>query len=228
MRLLFSLFFVLAILPINPEPGGGTIPPIAGQRLLIIGDSLTSGLFASGEQESFAAMVASGTGMHLARHHAAKLSDAIAVWKTYRDWQPNLVVIEVGLNDVSGGVWAAESWRAAYLSLVQDIQSSGAQIVVCTTFWGGIEPTHRNYQIYSQLNDDIRSVASESGAMLADLWADTNGCQECVSRPGDVAAWPPFLGDNFHPSDHGHAVIAKTILDALGVNRMYFPVVTGG
>lgn len=221
MRLLFGLLLLLAFIPPISEPGAGTIPP--SNRILVIGDSLTSGLYADGEADSFAALVASSLGMRLARVHASRLENAAAVWKTYRDWRPDLVVLEIGLNDVSGGVWAAESWRGAYLALVRDIQASGARIVVCTTFWGGIRETHRNYQVYLALNADIRSVALESGVALADLWAATNGCEDCVSRAGDVSNWPPFHGDNFHPNSLGHKRIAQAVLDAPAVSGCASP-----
>ncbi len=222
---LLGLLLIFALLPGNPTPRVRTIPPHT-TRLLVIGDSLTSGLYAAGEEETFASIVAQRTGFHLARVHGTGLRNAVDVWQKYKDWHPDLVVLEVGLNDVSGGVWAAESWRAAYLALVRDIQSSGARIVVCTTFWAGVSDTHRNYRVYEALNADIRSVAIESGAMLADLWVVTNGCEDCVSRATDLSNWPPFRGDNFHPNSKGHAVIAETILGALG-DRLYFPMVAG-
>ncbi|HMS85087.1 MAG TPA: SGNH/GDSL hydrolase family protein [Nitrospira sp.] len=227
MRLLWGLVLLLAFVPQMVGDGYGTIPPAQG-RILVIGDSLTSGLYADGEADSFAALVAAGLGMRLARIHATRLENAAEAWKTYRDWRPDVVVLEIGLNDVSGGVWAAESWRGAYLALVREIEASGAKVVACTTFWGGIREMHRNYQIYQQLNGDIRSVASERGVALADLWAATNGCEDCVSRSGDVSNWPPFHGDNFHPNSLGHQRIAQTILDALKGDRVYFPVVAGG
>lgn len=227
MRLLFGLVLLLAFVPQMGGSGYGTIPPAQG-RILVIGDSLTSGLFADGEADSFAALVASSLGMRLARVHASRLENAAAAWKLYKDWHPDLVVLEVGLNDVAGGVWAAESWRGAYLALVRDIQASGARIVACTTFWGGIHDTHRNYQVYLALNADIRSVALESGVALGDLWAATNGCEDCVSRAGDGSNWPPFHGDNFHPNSIGHKRIAQEILDALAIDSLYFPVVAGG
>ena len=227
MRLLFTLLLLFAFVPSTSDPGAGTIPPVA-KKLLIIGDSLTSGLYAAGEEETFASIVAQRTGFHLARVHATGLRNAVDAWAKYKDWHPDLVVLEVGLNDVSGGVWAAESWRAAYLALVRDIQSGGAGIVACTTFWAGVSDTHRNYQVYEALNADIRSVAREQGVSLADLWGATNGCEDCVSRAGDVSNWPPFHGDNFHPNSLGHKWIAQTILDTLDADRLYFPVVAGG
>lgn len=218
------LLILLLTLPAHAASGRGTIPPVPG-RLLVIGDSLTSGLFASSEQTTFASQVAAATGYQLARKHASRLPQAVAAWTMYRDWRPDLVIVEIGLNDISSGEWAPDTWRSAYSAFIGDIQRSGATVVVATTFWAGVQSSQSNYANYVALNDDIRAVAAERGAILADLWTATEACKDCVSQRTQPSYWPPFLGDNFHPNDAGHAIITKTILAALNERsqRWYFP-----
>lgn len=203
--------------------GDQTVPPVPG-RLLVIGDSLTSGLYASSENNTFASLLATRLGMQLARRHAGTLANAYDVWREVKVWHPEIVIIEVGLNDVSRNVWSPDTWRRNYHDLVADMQGNGATVLVCTTFWAGIGKDHRNYQQYQSLNDDIRQISKETGALLADLWAGTNGCERCVSGVGDDSYFAPhYQGDNFHPNNTGHQLIADAIINALQW-RVYIPV----
>jgi len=191
-----------------------TIPPVEN-RLLILGDSLTSGLYASSEQSTFASIVANELDMQLARRHAATLDLAIAEWSNVRTWRPSLIVIQVGLNDVSKGKYDAHL-GADYMSLVRDMQASGARVIVATMFRAGIKPSHPNYDTYLALNESIRQSARETGATLADLWVATTSCEACVSVPGDDSYFAPdYHGDGFHPNNAGHTLIAQVIIGAL-------------
>ena len=58
--------------------GNGTIP--TPKKLLVIGDSLTNGLYATAEQNTFVSIVSRNTGMPTARRAAATLRDAVPLW----------------------------------------------------------------------------------------------------------------------------------------------------
>lgn len=237
------LLIALAILIVILAPIGcanqasaqdGTIPPSPLpqlNKLLVIGDSLTSGLYATHEQATFVSLLGSNTGYMIGRRNGAVLPVAAQVWAEVKAWQPNIVVIEVGLNDVSRNANTEEfldSWEEQYRALIVDIQATGAKVVLCTTFWGGIQKSHKNFNWYMAYNEVIRELAEEQGVMLADLWAVTLDCDECVSRVYALSYFGPhYHGDNFHPSDRGHAVIAREILKALGFTQYYMPVLEG-
>ena len=223
--LLIASLLLLAAIPSQAEQGNATIPPVAN-RLLILGDSLTSGLYASHEQASFASIVASDLGMDLARKSIRNLPGAVAEWELIKGWHPSIVVIEVGLNDVSKGTLTDSEWASMYAGLLDEIIESGAIPVACTMFWAGIKTGHPNYARYEKYNQMIRDAASEQDARLVDLWGITYGHVEYVSNPKEVSYWGPhYHGDNFHPSDLGHAVIAESISYVILEEDTFLPAV---
>lgn len=214
--------------------GGGTIPK--NQRLLVIGDSLTNGLYATAEQNTFVSVVSRNTGMLTARRAVPTLKDAVPLWVNLKTWQPDVVVIELGINDINGRQWNAQ-WKKDYQALVEDIQASGARVVICTTFWIGIQSDNPIYPLHVGMNNDIRDIARQTGATLADLWTATERCAECVSTPDVISYFSPhYHGDDMHPSDAGHAAIARVVTDAIngvgasGTTRKtyYMPFVANG
>ena len=64
--------------------GGGTIPK--SNRLLVIGDSLTNGLYATAEQNTFVSIVSRNTGMPTARRAVPTLKDAVPLWANLKTW----------------------------------------------------------------------------------------------------------------------------------------------
>ena len=238
-KLIFSIGTIIIALSIfsgvkSNDFGNGTIPK--SQRLLVIGDSLTNGLYATAEQNTFVSIVSRNTGMLTARRAVPTLRDAIPLWTNLKAWQPDVVVIELGINDINGRQWNAQ-WKKDYQALVEDIQATGARVVVCTTFWIGIDSDNPIYALHVGLNNDIRDIARQTGATLADLWAATEGCADCVSTPDVVSYFSPhYHGDNMHPSDAGHAAIASVVTDAINgaftsstTNKTYYlPLVATG
>lgn len=220
--LIFVVILILSLATPLRSVANGTVPPYDRERILFLGDSLTSGLFASAENNTFASLVGAKRNALIARVHVTSLVQAAPKWHEISGWQPSVVVLEIGLNDVSRGQWQRGVWINDYKALVQQIQASGATVLLCTTFWAGIMPGHRNYAAYDGLNADVRTVASETGARLADLWTATLNCEDCVGRAEQWSVFAPYHGDNFHPSDKGHEVIADTIMRALEVVN-YFP-----
>lgn len=201
-----------------------TVPP-AQKKLLVIGDSLTNGLYASHEQATFASVLAQISGYALARRNGAKLPAAVITWGEVKVWNPDIVVLEIGLNDVSLGTVPDSEWAAMYSSLLADMKSTGAKVVACTMFWGGIESSHPNYNRYMLYNQMIRDAAKSNDVSLADLWAATDGCKECVSRSANESYFAPhYHGDNFHPSNYGHEMIAKIVFESIE-KRLYVPFV---
>lgn len=233
-RMLFLVLILAALLNLSAAAqsnGNGvltsTIPPVP-RRLLVIGDSLTVGLYASSENNTFARLLADRTGAQLARRYTPTLEQAITVWQEVKAWKPSVIVLEVGLNDVSGGKVNAD-WATNYERLVLDMVGSGATVIACTVFYGGIQPSHPNYAVYQRVNAGIARAATVTGANLADLWTATNGCAECVSVQNQDSYFAPhYHGDGFHPSDYGHRVIANVIADAITGNVYYLPFVAKG
>ena len=209
--------------PVSAIPGG-TIPN-KQERILFIGDSLTAGLFSTHEQATFVSRLAEMTKQPIARRLASQLYIADHVWSEVRVWNPTIVVIEVGLNDINGGTYTNAQWKAQYVNLSANIMATGAKLIICTTFHFNNKPGDALYERRLQYNQMIRETAAETGATLADLWNATLNCPECVSSPDVVSYFGPYYhGDNFHPSDEGHRKIADEIYRVM-FNRLYFPMV---
>lgn len=212
LQLILIVVLILSWFAVTPNHAtSGTIPPVRN-RLLVLGDSLTSGLYASSENTTYARLVADDTGMQLARRFASTLENAISEWQAVKNWRPALIVLEVGLNDVSKKKYS-DAWVADYYALVRDMQSNGATVVVATMFWAGVKPSHPDYATYMAINQVIRGTP---GAIVADVWDATVNCEGCVSTISDDSYFAPhYHGDGFHPNDTGHRMIAETIIEAL-------------
>lgn len=207
----------------------GTIPPTPQSplRVLVLGDSLTNGLYATHEQATFVSQIGEKTGYQMARRAGSTLPTIVSIWNEVKVWKPDIVIIEIGLNDVSKGTLTIDEWESTYNNLVVDIKSTNAIVVACTMFMfaPGRESDIPNLDRYTLFNSSIRKVANAQGINLADLWLATHDCKDCVSRASELSYFGPhYHGDNFHPSDHGHAVIAGEILRALGFTQYYMPI----
>ena len=220
--LVLTMYFAQYFTQLSADGGQhGTVPP-AG-RILVIGDSLTSGLYVSHEQASFVSRLGELTGLKIARRHASNLRSATDTWAEVKVWSPSIIVLEIGLNDVSKGVTADGEWQNRYSALVADMKASGATVVVCTMFWAGIREDHANYNRYLRYNEMISHAARTHEALVADLWSSTIGCDECISRAEQLSYFAPhYHGDNFHPSDIGHEIIARTIYGEID-SEVYLP-----
>jgi len=225
-KAIFLILLIFVLANCQPSAQGAARP-----RLLVLGDSLSVGLYATSESNAFKHLLAAKLEADLASCRGSNLQHIVICWDEYQAWQPDIVVIEIGLNDVSnfnGLAMAEEEWVDTYASFVETIQATGARVVV-TTMFHGRQPSNPLYATYEQYNDHITQIAAESGATLADVWTATKDCAGCISDPNVTAAFGPgWAGDNFHPSDLGHAVIAETIT-AVFLNRFtYLPFAAQG
>lgn len=219
MRKLYIFLFLLFSLSYQPAQSA------ARPRLLVMGDSLTVGLFATSEQNGFKHHLADLLSADLGSCYGPQLAQVVDCWERYQAWQPDIVVIEVGLNDVSSPQSADSDWTAVYADLVEDIQATGAMVVI-TTMFHGVASSHPNYATYEHYNGHITSIANERHAILADVWAATRDCADCISQPGTPSPFAPYWeGDSFHPSDAGHLLIAETIYQLLQQRQTYLPIV---
>lgn len=221
------IFISVLIMSVSswPEVDAGTIPP-EPESIMILGDSLTSGLYATSEQSTFVSLIGEYTGMKIAREHGSNLDALEKVWEDAKVWNPDIIVVEIGLNDVSRGVLTDSEWKERYLSLIRDMKESGAKVISCTMFWAGIKSTHPKYNRYLRYNEIIEEAARENETDIVDLWSATENCTECVSQSNQISYFAPgYRGDNFHPSDLGHKMIALEILKVV-MSETYLPVLS--
>lgn len=192
----------------------------ARPRLLVIGDSLTAGLAASSERATFKALLALSLDADLGSVRTTRLEDAEGVSLA---WQPDIIILEIGLNDVISPTLAEEEWRTRYGAVLDRLQATGATVVAATPF-RGVYRAHEKFGALERYAGYIREEAGARGVRVADLWG-IECVPACLSQKGDASPFPPlYTGDNFHPNDEGHRRIAGVILRALRPHSLYLPV----
>lgn len=190
---------LLSAAPASPAP-----------RLLVVGDSLAVGLYATAPDRGYAMRLADTLGADLTVLRAATVQAAAAalpgVGGSYAT-----IVVELGLNDASPRYDVSlADYLAQYSALLDALAARwpDARILV-TTLWSGQGETDRR----AAYSAGLQALAQARGRPLADVAAATRGRR----------AWVSAI-DGWHPNDMGHAAIAATIADALAW-RVYLPAV---
>lgn len=198
-------------------------------RLLVFGDSLSRGLYASSLEGGFKYHLAELMNAEMVGQSGNSLPGLVEIWETW-DWQADVIVVEIGLNDLCEDCeWTLsdQEWMRLYTRYIWDLKETGARVVICTMFAAHPEQA-KEYEHFMRRNEMIRVLARRMDVRLADLYAVTVGCEECLSEPGIYSPFAPdYEGDNFHPSDHGHQVIAEAVYAALW-DEVYIPVMESG
>ncbi|WP_307387579.1 SGNH/GDSL hydrolase family protein [Microbacterium testaceum] len=172
--------------------------------MLVTGDSLAAGFFASTEAQGFSSLVTGALGRvtptTVSRAHQT-LSTVAGVTEVPPDL--DLAVIELGTNDVGIPTPLAD-FEAQYGDLLGRIRTSSPDAaLVCLGTW-----THDG-AAYDEVI--ARSCAANAGryVSLAGLFA--------VAELHGPAGRDTFVGtgDEFHPNDAGHRAIADAVLAVL-------------
>lgn len=194
-------------------------------RILIIGDSITYGAYATLFANTFYRLVeADNPGATMISPNVTNYNLPYATvngWATHKNSNPDLIIFELGLNDAIKfgplvNTIPEQFWQANYESLLAEAVATGARVVAVTPFAARL-PNHPEFAIIERYAGYIRNASvNVSGVLLADAYQLTLNCPSCFSRPGEISEIAPgYTGDNFHPGDFGHAVIAASILNVL-------------
>ncbi|MDX1364782.1 MAG: sialate O-acetylesterase [Arenibacter latericius] len=134
------------------------------------------------------------------------------IFKESKSFQPNLVIIHLGLNDQGNNNWPAhkEEFVSDYLDLIQEYRNlpSSPEIIICKmspSFSGHHwfeEGMRENYQEIQAKIDTIRELA---GVDVIDL-------QEPLYR------FPEYYADDLHPAKEGATIIANKIVRFISGN----------
>jgi len=185
------------LLPVRRDDAGTA-------RVLITGDSLAAGFFATTQAQGFSALVADALGpvevTTVSRAHQT-LTTVAGITEVPADL--DLAVIELGTNDV-GIPTPREDFDAQYHDLLARVRSTSPDAaLVCLGTWTG------DGAAYDEI---IARLCADSGGRyipLAGLFAtaDFHG-----PDGRDTFVGP---GDDFHPNDAGHRAIADAVLAVL-------------
>jgi|GEM_PF-2565105 len=189
---------------------GGAGPPGDPLRVLLAGDSITSGFYASGEDRAYAALLedewddtapvdAQSIGQPGAR--AWRIARAVA------ELDPaalDVAVLEVGANDV--GKSTVEEYSESVERLADNAETgSPGLLTVCLGPW--------NDPVASAAYDEAVAQVCDGGGrvyvQVSDLFVE-----EGMRGPAGFET-PYGERDAFHPNDRAHAEIARRIADVV-------------
>ena len=123
---------------------------------------------------------------------------------------PDMVVLSYGLNDMRAGM-PPEDFRQDMRRIIVDINAACNAVVVLTTVYHMsaydlYPPFDRGSIAATQLfNLVIEQLATEQGALLADVWG-AEGQADWVIHP-----------DTVHANDLGHVLIANRVFETVAV-----------
>lgn len=204
----------------------------------IVGDSLTTGLYASAEETTYRSLLFSalqeaypgkfGTTFW---SNVCTLAGFEYYWGTYDD-RPDLIFIELGINDAGRNSHCMqvpkENWQNRYGAMLDRIRSDvpGVKIIVGTIPWSGWEEGSVGFEEVLQYNEWIAAEARKRQIEVADLWAAVVGRTDGLSSLWQASTFPPaYHGDGFHLNDIGHQLLASTFFrtDQIQENLLFLP-----
>ena len=179
-------------------------------RVLVAGDSLTEGYYASDPDRGFATQVVDalaevnevtpvviGVGGARAFRVAAEVEETIVGEDPF-----DVVVLEVGANDV--GTSTLPEWTDGYTRLLAAVATTSPNAeVVCLGPWSAQRASERFETVLQRLCED------QTYLPLSDLFASPG-----LRGPAGTET-PLGTSDAFHPNDRGHAAIADGVLAAI-------------
>jgi lysophospholipase L1-like esterase len=130
-------------------------------------------------------------------------------------YRPDLVSIMIGINDTwrrfdSDDPTSTEAYQASYLDIAQRITDSGAGLVLLEPFVLPVtdeQATAWRDDLQPRI-EVVRGLAERFGAPLVALDVDLN---RLAARSSAVE----LADDGVHPTEQGHAAIARMWLDAV-------------
>jgi hypothetical protein len=188
--------------------------------IAFIGNSLTLGANASTPSRSFSSLVTNFIDERSSdEQHSDFLSfdartDPNAAAKAMQH-NRRFVIIELGVHAVVDMSISPDQFRQLYASILDCVTGDGTIIIAGTVPWLGwaaITPSYERADLFSQI---IAQEALKRQVAVADLWSATKLRLSLISTPQDRTFLGSGQGDNFHPNDAGHAVIARAYEDAI-------------
>jgi lysophospholipase L1-like esterase len=188
-------------------------------RLAVLGDSIGYGIGASQPQDTLAPRLAvelSSMGLPtdtmVLAVPGARSSDLAAQVDRATVWQPDVVVIVIGANDLTRLVPAQQA--AAQLErAVRALRSSGAQVVVAPapdlSVVAYVPPVMR--EMVQTASRQLREAQSRAAVAAGGRVADSDASTAAAFASDPLL----FCSDGLHPSSAGYALIAAALAPAV-------------
>jgi acyl-CoA thioesterase-1 len=175
------------------KPSGSEAPP-AGETVVFLGDSITSGHRLSPDV-AFPHRLGQALGVPVVNAGISGDTTEGGLSRLERDVlarRPRLVVVELGVNDMFGQ-WPRERTVANLRTITQRIRAQGADVILLHIALPGVPGDgHRRR---------LREIARAEGAILVEDFLE-----------GVV---PGRTYDGLHPNGEGHALLAERLLPVL-------------
>lgn len=127
--------------------------------------------------------------------------------------KPDLITLSAGGNDMVFHGSDPDKLADKLDAGVAVLSQTGATVVLFTgPDWGSTPVLGRNRAKVAIFNENIRTVASRQGAVIADLWA--------LRQLGERRMWDP---DRLHLSPLGHHTVGLMVLNTLNVPHTLRP-----
>jgi len=214
---------VVALLPFHAlaqNPASRQVQLKKGDRIIFFGDSLTAlaikdpnvpegkgyvPLVRAALKDSGAEVDAVATGGHKVTDLLKRVDQDVLAKK------PTLVVIQIGVNDASGGV-TPRLFKAQLAELIDKLQQGGASVIQCTCTCRieGYDPNNAMDKKLDALAEVARLIAKEKQLPLVDLrkafidyWKTNNP----ENKPRGFLTY-----DGNHWTETGHQYVAEQML----------------
>ncbi|GAA2604577.1 SGNH/GDSL hydrolase family protein [Actinomadura fulvescens] len=199
---------------------GGRLPgePIS---FVVLGDSTAAGLGVDEPDETPAALLAAGLSAIAARPvwltnvaKSGSRSEALAEQVARAlEAEPEIAVIMIGANDVTGRVPAAESVRHL-AAAVERLRAAGCEVVVGTCpDLGSVKPLMQPLRWIARRAS--RQLAAAQTIAVVERGARSVSLGDLLGREFAADPLAMFSDDRYHPSAHGYAAAAMALLPSM-------------
>ena len=216
---------VRRVTPVLPEPPGpregrtGSGPPL---RVLILGDSAAAGVGASTQDEALSGQLAAAlaprfdVSWKLVARTGATTDDALRMVAAMEREPFDVVVISLGVNDVTGGR-SPRRWLQAQSKLVLQLrQAFGASRFLLSA----LPPMHLFPALPQPLRAYLGAQALRYNAALRQFAQTTQGCNWVALDLAQDAAH--MARDGFHPGPAIYTAWAARLAEGLSGNQAPF------
>lgn len=133
---------------------------------------------------------------------------AARIQRDVLDENPDVVVLQVGINDVMHRDVNEEEFGKEYAELVKQLKDSGAKVLILQPFALPIGDKSRLRPRLNKFNKAIRAVAEEYGVPVIPMDEIFNGATLDI-KPTQ------FSPDGIHPTHRGHRYLADFVVKEL-------------
>jgi len=181
------------------------------EKIAFIGDSYTRGML-DGPTDAwygFAGRVADARNARHYRWCPATFSRAFEIWQRVVGYQPDIIVIELGIHWINGRE-PETIIEDAIPQIMRQALAVTPRVIFVAIPWRAWDFARRAEAV--RINKIIYAEAARLGVSVADSYSELSVCGlDCISA------------DDRHPNAKGHQIIADSVLEML-VRRVFIPV----